>query len=196
MKQIIRLTESDLHRMIKESVKRVLKEEYVEGKWEPGWLEDYYEDDSLINNEYNYENDVLDDIEKLKQTYDDNLDYETEDFASSFVNSEGDDENYYGTIFYPSQQTKAFIDYANRVNDRSSRKESDNNHSWKVFNKERYKRNAKNSDQKKKLKDVLQMRNNIKSNNYASTAYSKTGQIVDPNNNLVDQLTKTRLEHS
>lgn len=44
MKKVIRLTEGDLHRIVKESVKKVLKESYesqLEKKWRAQWREAY-----------------------------------------------------------------------------------------------------------------------------------------------------------
>ena len=37
MKKMIRLTESDLHRIVKQSVKRVLKEGHTDGIWYERW---------------------------------------------------------------------------------------------------------------------------------------------------------------
>ena len=41
MKQVVRLTESDLHRIIKESVRRILREEFSEEDIVPGYVHYY-----------------------------------------------------------------------------------------------------------------------------------------------------------
>lgn len=59
MKQIIRLTESDLHRIVKESVQRILKEEdEYDAHFQPDDnLPDnvYFDDDAYESPNYNYE---------------------------------------------------------------------------------------------------------------------------------------------
>ena len=57
MKQVIRLTESDLHRMIKESVKKVLSEEFTFNDVDPNGGVDYSEADETI---YDIENGYYD----------------------------------------------------------------------------------------------------------------------------------------
>ena len=70
MKKIVRLTESDLHRIIKDSVKRILREDVLGNNWhenederENKVLNNYepfqnqienYKEDSELNNQYDW----------------------------------------------------------------------------------------------------------------------------------------------
>ena len=68
MKQIIRLTESDLHRLVRESVRNILKESGHEGwreeDWNPNYPSDDDEDDGLDRNNP---------LDKYKEWEEDNL---------------------------------------------------------------------------------------------------------------------------
>ena len=61
MKKVIRLTESDLHRIIKESVKKIIKESGHEWWKEEDWNPQYPKDDS----------DEETDNDKVDRLYDD-----------------------------------------------------------------------------------------------------------------------------
>ena len=69
MKQIIRLTESDLHKIVKESVQRILKE----GVPDPSdfldqdpFYDNYFDEDG---NEYDYEGNPIDDDDFDDEAY-------------------------------------------------------------------------------------------------------------------------------
>lgn len=97
MKKIIRLTESDLHRIIENTVKRVLKEgtlnEYVSMKHSGHNFDDYLDDKDFMEivkrvvNMYDAEEFEEDDPEHI-----DNMEMEIADMIRDFVNDEALDE--------------------------------------------------------------------------------------------------------
>lgn len=123
MKRTIKLNESDLHRIIKESVRRILKE------WpsdDPNT--DYSPDieDNKRAREYDEFNSLEGDINRLKRSYDDKLDGFRETFKGGYINDEGDEDYDYVDTYYPSTpEARAYYDYANRVGDRSSKRKED-----------------------------------------------------------------------
>lgn len=97
MKKIIRLTEGDLHRIIENTVKRVLKEgtlnEYVSMKHSGHNFDDYLDDKDFMEivnravNMYDAEEFEEDDPEHI-----DNMEMEIADMIKDFVNDEALDE--------------------------------------------------------------------------------------------------------
>ena len=97
MKKIIRLTEGDLHRIIENTVKRVLKEgtlnEYVSMKHSGHNFDDYLDDKDFMEivnravNMYDAEEFEEDDPEHI-----DNMEMEIADMIRDFVNDEALDE--------------------------------------------------------------------------------------------------------
>lgn len=69
MKQIIRLTESDLHRIVKESVKKILKEgvpdpsDYLDQAW---WNQEEEEEEDPLDayNDWRLDNMEIDDMDE------------------------------------------------------------------------------------------------------------------------------------
>ena len=106
-KQVIRLTESDLHRIIKESVNRILREGYNPSP------------------EFDEIHHLGSDIERLHKTYDPSIDADVETAMGSVINYEGDDDYEPYEILYPNREAQSFVDYANRVGDRSTRRKED-----------------------------------------------------------------------
>lgn len=97
MKKIIRLTEGDLHRIIENTVKRVLKKgtlnEYVSMKHSGHNFDDYLDDKDFIEivnravNMYDAEEFEEDDPEHI-----DNMEMDIADMIKDFVNDEALDE--------------------------------------------------------------------------------------------------------
>lgn len=97
MKKIIRLTEGDLHRIIENTVKRVLKEgvinEYVSMKHSGHNMDDYLDDKDFMEivnravNMYDAEEFEEDDPEHI-----DNMEMDIADMINDFVNDEALDE--------------------------------------------------------------------------------------------------------
>jgi len=116
-KNRIKLTESHLRRIVLESVRRVL----MEGEY----------DDEIFDNvhkfpEYDIHHSLKSDINRLKDSYDDNLDGIGRTVHGSFINDEGDEDYDYVDEYYPSTpEAKSYYDYANRVGNRSSRRKED-----------------------------------------------------------------------
>ena len=107
MKKIIRLTEGDLHRIIENTVRRVLKEgtlnEYVSMKHSGHNLDDYLDDKDFIE----IVNRVVgmydaEEFEEDDQEHIDNMEMEIADVIKDFANDEAIDEfGYkYGTTDY------------------------------------------------------------------------------------------------
>lgn len=78
MKKLIRLTESDLHNIIKESVKRIIKEGHYSSDSAQKWdqVREMVGDDAMIQELWNYlDADSIDDfIEHMDRYYELNLD--------------------------------------------------------------------------------------------------------------------------
>lgn len=78
MKKLIRLTESDLHRIVKESVKRTLKEGHYSSDSAQKWdqVREMVGDDAMIQELWNYlDADSIDDfIKHMDRNYELNLD--------------------------------------------------------------------------------------------------------------------------
>ena len=97
MKKIIRLTEGDLHRIIENTVRRVLKEgtinEYVSMKHSGHNFDDYLDDKDFMEivnravNMYDAEEFEEDDTEHI-----DNMEMEIADMIKDFANDEAIDE--------------------------------------------------------------------------------------------------------
>ena len=78
MKKLIRVTESDLHNIIKESVKRIIKEGHYSSDSAQKWdqVREMVGDDAMIQELWNYlDADSIDDfIEHMDRNYELNLD--------------------------------------------------------------------------------------------------------------------------
>ena len=108
MKQIIRLTEGDLHRIIENSVRRVLKEEtnndyYVSMKHSGHNMDDYLDDKDFMEIVHRVARMYgPEDFDENDPEYIDNLEMDIADIIRDFVNDEALDEfGYkYGTTDY------------------------------------------------------------------------------------------------